>query len=80
MTIYLERHDPQKNMARYYRMIVAPTLFEQWALIVEWGRIGSPGRVQQHWFDSPQEAEAVQASRAQKKVRRGYCGSHSSHP
>jgi predicted DNA-binding WGR domain protein len=72
MTIYLERHYPQKNMARYYRLIVAQTLFEEWALIAERGRIGSLGRVQQHWFDSRQEAETVQALRAQKKVRRGY--------
>jgi predicted DNA-binding WGR domain protein len=72
MTIYLKRHDPQKNMARYYRLIVAQTLFGEWALIAEWGRIGSPGRIQQHWFDSRQEAETVQALRAKRKVRRGY--------
>ena len=35
MTIYLERNDPQKNMARYYRLIVAQTLFGEWALIAD---------------------------------------------
>ena len=72
MTVYLERRDPQKHMARYYRLIVAQTLFGEWALIAEWGRIGSPGRVWQHWFGSRQEAESAQAVRAEKKIRRGY--------
>ena len=72
VTVYLERRDPQKHMARYYRLIVVQTLFGDRALITEWGRIGSPGRVGQHWFGSRKDAEAAQAVRAEKKIRRGY--------
>ena len=64
MTIYFERHDPQKNMARYYRLMVAPTLFGEWALIAEWGRTGSPGRVQQHW---PQMKNAGRTRRLDRR-------------
>jgi predicted DNA-binding WGR domain protein len=39
----LERHDPARHMARFYAVQVVPTLFGSWALIREWGRIGSPG-------------------------------------
>lgn len=67
MTVHLERRDPQKNMARYYRLIVAQMLFGEWALIAKWGHIGSLGRVWQHWFGSRQEAEAAQAVRTEKK-------------
>jgi predicted DNA-binding WGR domain protein len=45
-TIYLEKHNPDKNMHRFYAMHVTQTIFGDWALIREWGRIGSPGTVQ----------------------------------
>ena len=32
-------------MARFYRMLIAPTLFGEWALIREWGLIGKSGKV-----------------------------------
>lgn len=76
MTIYLERYDPQINMARYYRLIVARTLFGEWALIAEWGRIGSPGRVRENRFSSPQEVEAALTAKTDEKVRRGYKTCH----
>jgi predicted DNA-binding WGR domain protein len=34
-TVYLERHEPAQNMARFYRMTLVPTLFGEWALIRE---------------------------------------------
>ena len=72
MTIYPERRDAQKNMARYHRLIVTQTLFGEWALIAEWSRIDSPGRVREDRFGSFQEAQAAQAVRAETKIRRGY--------
>ena len=33
--------DPARNMARFYTMALQPTLFGEWALLREWGRIGS---------------------------------------
>jgi predicted DNA-binding WGR domain protein len=70
-TVYLERHEPAQNRARFYRMALAPTLFGEWALIREWGRLGSPGTVRELWFDS--EARAVEQQKwLRQKQRRGY--------
>lgn len=43
--VYLTLHDPVRNLARFYRMLIAPTLFGEWALIREWGEIGKSGKV-----------------------------------
>ena len=43
--IHLHRVDPTRNMARFYTMALQPTLFGDWALLREWGRIGSAGRL-----------------------------------
>lgn len=69
---YLERREPARGMARFYAVSVAPTLFGDWALVHEWGRIGSPGTVRTHWFASEGEAEEAHARLAARKVRRGY--------
>jgi predicted DNA-binding WGR domain protein len=71
-TVDLERHNPEQNMARFYRMTLAPTLFGEWALIWEWGRLGSPGTVRETWFDSEALAVEQQQKRLRHKQRRGY--------
>lgn len=71
---YLERHEPERNMARFYRITVVPTLFGDWAVIREWGRIGSPGTVREAWFDSEEEARAEGLKLLEKKRKRGYVG------
>jgi len=70
--IYLERHDLEQNMHRFYQLFVVPGLFEDWSLVKEWGRIGSPGTVRKEWFTT--EHEAMQASRTlcDKKLKKGY--------
>ena len=68
----LERRDPARRMARFYAVQVVPTLFGSWALLREWGRIGSPGTLRTDWFASEAEAEAARARLVQKKLRRGY--------
>lgn len=62
--IYLVRHDDEKNMHRFYQMFVVPGLLDDWSLVREWGRTGSPGTVRKDWFDS--EDEAITAG---KKIR-----------
>lgn len=42
--------DPAQNKLRYYAMSVQPTLFGEWALVRQWGRIGSPGRLRHDHF------------------------------
>jgi predicted DNA-binding WGR domain protein len=41
--IMLERIYDEKNMARFYKLDVQPTLFGDWTVIREWGRIGRGG-------------------------------------
>lgn len=71
---YLEKRDPARNMQRYYRVSVSPTLFGEFALVREWGRIGQRGgsRMEQ-WFAN--EAEAIRSGNIimATKRRRGYC-------
>jgi len=54
--IYLERHDPDKNLHRFYQLFVTPGIFGDWSLVREWGRRGSPGTVRKDWFDTEEEA------------------------
>jgi predicted DNA-binding WGR domain protein len=52
--IKLTRTDPSRNMHRFYALQLTATLFGEWALIAEWGRIGSAGRVQERLFAAPE--------------------------
>jgi len=72
MAVYLEKRDPDKRQARFYRIRVSQTLFGSWAIIREWGRIGSAGTVRETWYDS--EAEALDAGEKllAQKTKRGY--------
>ena len=70
--IKLIRSKPSSNLHRFYALHVAPTLFGQWGLISEWGRIGSAGQVREQLFDSETAAEAALTKRMTVKIRRGY--------
>ena len=70
--IYLERHDPDKNLHRFYQMFVTPGIFGDWSLVKEWGRVGSPGTVRKYWFDSEEEAVAAKLNLANAKQKKGY--------
>src|SRR5664279_1328131 len=54
--IYSVRHDAEINMHRFYQMFVVPGLLDDWSLVREWGRGGSPGTVRKDWFDTEDEA------------------------
>jgi predicted DNA-binding WGR domain protein len=70
--IYLEMHDLGKNLHRFYQLHVTPGIFGDWALVREWGRVGSPGTVRKDWFAS--EAEAINAGQklCDAKQKKGY--------
>jgi predicted DNA-binding WGR domain protein len=70
--IKLTRSDLSRNMHRFYALQLAPTLFGEWMLVAEWGRIGSPGTVQQKVFQSIDLAQAALTKRQTVKIRRGY--------
>ena len=70
---YLEKRDPARNMQRYYRVSVAPTLFGEFAVVREWGRIGQRGGSRREcWFSSEEEAVRSGQAMAEAKRRRGY--------
>lgn len=69
---YLEKRDPSRNQHRYYSIMVLPTLFGQWAMIREWGRIGQGGTVRETWYDSEDEALEAGENLCKKKQHRGY--------
>lgn len=63
---------PAENKRRFYAMRTLPTLFGDWALQREWGRIGAGGRLCHDLFRNEGEALSALAKLAQTKVRRGY--------
>jgi predicted DNA-binding WGR domain protein len=70
--VYLVRREPARNMARFYRLDVQPTLFGAWTLWREWGRIGSPGRVRAEPYPTAGAAQLALAKVLKAKARRGY--------
>lgn len=70
--VYLTRVDTSQNMARYYRMSVQPTLFGEWSVVREWGRIGRGGQVRTNAFPSEAEGGRAMATIERQKARRGY--------
>jgi predicted DNA-binding WGR domain protein len=70
--IYLERREPARNIQRFYAITVTRTLFDRWALIREWGRIGQPGTVREMEFETEGEAWAAGEQWRRRKERRGY--------
>ena len=70
--IYLERHEPEKNMHRFYQMYVTPGIFGDWSLVREWGRIGSPGTVRKEWFESEEDAVIAGERLRDVKRKKGY--------
>lgn len=69
---YLERIDRARNMARYYRLSVVETLFGDWAMLREWGRIGSRGQSRAEWCVSEDDALRRLDERRRERQRRGY--------
>lgn len=72
MKAHLEKLDPAKNIARYYRMSVLPNLFGEWTLHREWGRIGRGGQTRMDLFRSQVEAESALETLADAKQKRDY--------
>jgi len=70
--IYLEYHDDLENKHRFYQLFVLPSLFDDWSLVKEWGRIGSPGTVRKEWFATEAEANLAQQTIARQKIKKGY--------
>ncbi|MFW8609394.1 WGR domain-containing protein [Rhizobium beringeri] len=68
----LYRIDPSRNMARFYRLSIQPTLFGGSSLVRNWGRIGTEGRLMVELYDTPEEADTACERMTSRKLRRGY--------
>jgi len=51
---------------------VTRTLFDSWAVVREWGRIGQPGTVREMWFETEGGAWAAFELWRERKEKRGY--------
>jgi predicted DNA-binding WGR domain protein len=71
-SVRLCRIDPDKNMARFYRLAVERDLFGMWCFIREWGRIGRGGRMRMIPYATPMEAHAALRKQRHAKEQRGY--------
>ena len=68
----MTQSNPFAHRNRYYLMRTLPTLFDEWVLLREWGRIGSPGRVRRDRHRTESEAVIALTKLAKQKHRRGY--------
>jgi len=68
----LERHDPARNLMRFYALLVTPGLFGEWGLLRVWGRIGCKGQMRTQWFRTKEEAETARRKLERSKRKRGY--------
>lgn len=71
-SVLLERHDPARNMARFYRIEIAQDLFGGVVLIRNWGRSGRQGQERRQWFADFPDAQQEQQAWLRRKLRRGY--------
>lgn len=69
---HLHRIDPNANMARFYHVDLAPTLFGEVAVLRQWGRIGTNGRTTVETWPSIDEAQQSADQTLRQKSRRGY--------
>ena len=68
--------EPERNKRRFYALSVQPTLFGEWVLVREWGRIGRPGRLRLDHHRSAGLALDALRELARLKARRGYQSTH----
>ena len=69
---HLHRIHPEANMARFYCIDVAATLFGDVSVLRTWGRIGTHGRTSIETYGSFEEAERMAYQTLRQKTQRGY--------
>lgn len=70
--LYIERVDPERNMARFYLLAIEPTLFGTPRLVRRWGRIGTAGQAMVHHFENEKEAVSLFLDLLRIRRARGY--------
>ena len=71
-SLRLVRWNPAQRMARFYALHIAPTLFGDWDLVREWGRIDSPGTLRIDTFEKLEECAHACLRIEKKKRKRGH--------
>ena len=69
---FLTRTDPTKKLRRFYLVRIVPTLFGEWSVVREWGRVGSPGTVRAISFGQQQEAQKAEQRSIKRRLAHGY--------
>ena len=69
---HLHRIDPEANMARFYCIDVAATLFGDVSVLRTWGRIGTHGRTSIETCATVEDAVTSATLTLREKMRRGY--------
>lgn len=70
--MHLRCIEPASNKRRFYALSVQRTLFGEWALVREWGRIGVSGQLRSDLYPSADSAIDALLNIAGQKARRGY--------
>lgn len=70
--LYCQRIDQTRNVARYYKISIQPTLFNEVAVVRYWGRIGTKGGEMLELFIDEREAACHFLEIARLKKKRGY--------
>jgi predicted DNA-binding WGR domain protein len=71
-TLVLRRIDPERNVARFYALMIERDLFGRVILVRHWGRIGSKGRERAEVHADEGEAAQAMGKLAVAKRQRGY--------
>ncbi|WP_077122832.1 WGR domain-containing protein [Agrobacterium rosae] len=71
-SVYIERIDAPRNMARYYFLDMTSTLFGDVCLTRTWGRIGCRGQSKTQHFARREDALIVFLDILRRKTVRGY--------
>lgn len=72
MICQLIKIDEEKNQRRFYNLHLVPTLFGDWSLVREWGRLGSAGTLKFDPFPTEQAALTALDTIKLAKLKRGY--------
>ena len=74
---FLERHNAEENVHRFYVIDINQDLFGRWLLERRWGRVKHKGSQSIAMsFESEAEAVAEQAEWQRAKMKRGYAKSY----
>ena len=68
----LQKIRPEENQYRFYTVRVTPSLFDDWTMIREWGRIGSGGTLRSDIFSTEEDALQKMKLVLKDKTKKGY--------